>query len=118
MLICAAGDIHGAMDRLYQDVLAFEASLGLRFDYVGRPTGRDSLEPVLTRMGGWSRGPCTDGRGAVVRSGSTLFGIPLLQRILEHDSSIVSTRSYFAHVIWLFNHSVRAIFLTRYKKVS
>ena len=34
MLICAAGDIHGAMDRLYQDVLAFEASLGLRFDYV------------------------------------------------------------------------------------
>ena len=34
MLICAAGDIHGAMDRLYHDVLAFEASLGLRFDYV------------------------------------------------------------------------------------
>ncbi len=34
MLICAAGDIHGAMDRLYQDVLAFEASLGARFDIV------------------------------------------------------------------------------------
>jgi predicted phosphodiesterase len=34
MLICAAGDIHGAMDRLYQDVLTFEASLGIRFDYV------------------------------------------------------------------------------------
>jgi Icc-related predicted phosphoesterase len=34
MLICAAGDIHGAMDRLYQDVLGFEASLGVRFDYV------------------------------------------------------------------------------------
>jgi predicted phosphodiesterase len=34
MLICAAGDIHGAMDRLYQDVCAFEASLGVRFDYV------------------------------------------------------------------------------------
>jgi predicted phosphodiesterase len=34
MLICAAGDIHGAMNRLYQDVLAFEASLGVRFDYV------------------------------------------------------------------------------------
>jgi predicted phosphodiesterase len=34
MLICAAGDIHGAMDRLYQDVFAFEASLGARFDYV------------------------------------------------------------------------------------
>jgi len=28
MFICAAGDIHGAMDRLYDDVLAFEASLG------------------------------------------------------------------------------------------
>jgi Icc-related predicted phosphoesterase len=34
MLICAAGDIHGAMDRLYRDVFAFEASLGVRFDYV------------------------------------------------------------------------------------
>jgi len=34
MLICAAGDIHGSMDRLYQDVFAFEASLGIRFDYV------------------------------------------------------------------------------------
>jgi hypothetical protein len=34
MLICAAGDIHGAMNRLYQDVFAFEASLGVRFDYV------------------------------------------------------------------------------------
>lgn len=34
MLICAAGDIHGAMDRLYQDVLAFEASLSVRFDYL------------------------------------------------------------------------------------
>jgi len=34
MLICAAGDIHGAMDRLYHDVFAFEASLGVRFDYV------------------------------------------------------------------------------------
>ena len=36
MLICAAGDIHGAMDRLYQDVFAFEASLGVCFDYVLR----------------------------------------------------------------------------------
>jgi len=34
MIICVAGDIHGAMDRLYQDVLAFEASLDIRFDYV------------------------------------------------------------------------------------
>ncbi len=34
MFICAAGDIHGAMDRLYDDVLAFEESLGACFDYV------------------------------------------------------------------------------------
>jgi predicted phosphodiesterase len=34
VLICAAGDIHGAMDRFYDDVLAFEESLGVRFDYV------------------------------------------------------------------------------------
>jgi predicted phosphodiesterase len=34
VLICAAGDIHGAMERLYDDVLAFEAALGSRFDWV------------------------------------------------------------------------------------
>ena len=34
MLICAAGDIHGAMERMYEDVLAFEAVLGLRFEWV------------------------------------------------------------------------------------
>jgi hypothetical protein len=34
MIICAAGDIHGAMDRMYDDVLAFEAMLGVRFEWV------------------------------------------------------------------------------------
>lgn len=34
MMICAGGDIHGAMDRFYEDVLAFEDSLGVRFDWV------------------------------------------------------------------------------------
>jgi predicted phosphodiesterase len=34
MLLCAAGDIHGALDRLYDDVRAFEASLGARFDHL------------------------------------------------------------------------------------
>lgn len=34
MILCAAGDIHGAIDRFYADVLAFEAELGLRFDHV------------------------------------------------------------------------------------
>lgn len=31
MLLCAAGDIHGAIDAMYDDVLAFEAALGIRF---------------------------------------------------------------------------------------
>ena len=34
VFICASGDIHGAMDRLYQDVFKFEAALGVGFDYV------------------------------------------------------------------------------------
>jgi predicted phosphohydrolase len=34
MFICAAGDIHGAMDRLYENVIAFETLLGIRFDQV------------------------------------------------------------------------------------
>ncbi len=34
VLICAAGDIHGAIERLYDDVLAFEAALGARFEWV------------------------------------------------------------------------------------
>ncbi len=34
MLICAAGDVHGALTCLYEDVLAFEATLAARFDYV------------------------------------------------------------------------------------
>lgn len=34
MLLCAAGDIHGAMDRMYDDVLALERVLGKRFDWV------------------------------------------------------------------------------------
>jgi predicted phosphodiesterase len=34
MLVCAAGDIHGALDRLYADVTAFEASIGACFDWI------------------------------------------------------------------------------------
>ncbi len=34
MLICAAGDVHGALNRLYEDVLVFEAVIGIRFDCV------------------------------------------------------------------------------------
>jgi len=34
MLLCAAGDIHGAIDRMYEDVLKFEAAIGECFDWV------------------------------------------------------------------------------------
>jgi hypothetical protein len=34
MVICAAGDIHGAIGTLYADGRAFEAALGLRFAWV------------------------------------------------------------------------------------
>lgn len=34
MIICAAGDIHGAIDRMYEDVLAFEVAVGVRFECV------------------------------------------------------------------------------------
>ena len=34
VLICAAGDIHGAISRFYDDVLSFEISLGVTFDWV------------------------------------------------------------------------------------
>lgn len=34
MLLCAVGDIHGAIDRMYDDILAFEAVLGMRFAWI------------------------------------------------------------------------------------
>jgi hypothetical protein len=34
MILCAAGDIHGALNRLYEDVLSFEKALGARFEWV------------------------------------------------------------------------------------
>jgi hypothetical protein len=34
MIICAAGEIHGAMDQMYDDVLAFESTLGVPFEWV------------------------------------------------------------------------------------
>lgn len=34
MIICAAGDIHGAIDRLYAEVASFERALGVQFDWV------------------------------------------------------------------------------------
>ena len=49
MLICAAGDIHGAMDRLYHDVLALEAALGMRFDYMLH-VGDFGIWPIRTGL--------------------------------------------------------------------
>ncbi len=34
MILCAAGDIHGGIDRMYAGVLALEAALNVRFDWV------------------------------------------------------------------------------------
>jgi hypothetical protein len=34
MIVCAAGDSHGAIERLYSDIVDFEESLGVRFDYI------------------------------------------------------------------------------------
>jgi predicted phosphodiesterase len=34
VILCAAGDIHGGLDRMYAGVLAFEAALSVRFDWV------------------------------------------------------------------------------------
>jgi hypothetical protein len=34
MILCVGGDIHGALDQFYGNVLAFEAALGVRFEAV------------------------------------------------------------------------------------
>lgn len=34
MRLCAVGDTHGAIDRMYDEILAHERDLGVRFDYV------------------------------------------------------------------------------------
>lgn len=49
MLICAAGDIHGAINRFYDDVLTFEISLGAAFDWVLQ-VGDFGIWPDLERI--------------------------------------------------------------------
>jgi hypothetical protein len=51
MIVCAAGDSHGALDRLYADVLDFEASLGVRFEWVLH-VGDFGVWPDPTRIDG------------------------------------------------------------------
>lgn len=54
MIICAAGDIHGALGRFYDDVLAFEAALGTRFDWVLH-VGDFGIWPDPSKIDGASR---------------------------------------------------------------
>lgn len=66
VLFCAAGDNHGAMDRLYQDVSAFEASLGVRCDYVLH-VGGFGIWPDPSRTG---KATCRHEARATFRCGS------------------------------------------------
>ena len=34
MIVCGAGDAHGKLTRMYDDIMEFERSLGIRFDWV------------------------------------------------------------------------------------
>jgi len=54
MIVCAAGDIHGALDRLYADVLDFEVSLGVRFEWVLH-VGDFGVWPDPSRIDGATR---------------------------------------------------------------
>jgi len=51
MIVSAAGHTHGAIDRLYDEVLAFEESLGLRFSWVLH-VGDFGIWPDPTRIDG------------------------------------------------------------------
>jgi predicted phosphodiesterase len=54
MLVCAAGDIHGALDRFYADVAAFEASLEDCFDWILH-VGDFGVWPDRARVDGATR---------------------------------------------------------------
>jgi predicted phosphodiesterase len=60
VLICAAGDIHGAINQLYEDVLAFEVTLGSTFDWVLH-VGDFGVWPDPERIDRATR--CHDGAG-------------------------------------------------------
>jgi predicted phosphodiesterase len=54
VILCAAGDIHGGLDRMYAGVLAFEAALGVRVDWVLH-VGDFGVWPDPTRVDGATR---------------------------------------------------------------
>jgi hypothetical protein len=60
VLICAAGDIHGAINRFYDDVLAFEMCLGGTFEWVLH-VGDFGIWPDPERIDRAAR--CHDGAG-------------------------------------------------------
>lgn len=54
MILCVAGDIHGGLDRMYTEVLAFEAALSVRFDWVLH-VGDFGVWPDASRIDGATR---------------------------------------------------------------
>jgi predicted phosphodiesterase len=83
MFICIASDIHAAMDRVYDDLLAFEESLNVRFDYVlhvgdfGVRSDPDRIDKAARKHDGTGDLPVNyrllpaNSRASVVRSGNT-----------------------------------------------
>ncbi len=47
MILCVGGDIHGAIDQFYADVLAFEKSLEVRFDRLSEITQKTLHRVIL-----------------------------------------------------------------------
>lgn len=54
MILCAAGDIHGGLDRMYEQVLSFEEALGIRFAWLLH-VGDFGVWPDPTRVDGATR---------------------------------------------------------------
>ncbi|MBN1609336.1 MAG: hypothetical protein JW940_22085 [Polyangiaceae bacterium] len=54
MILRIAGDIHGALDRMYADIRAFEAALSVRFDWVLH-VGDFGVWPDPSRIDGATR---------------------------------------------------------------
>ena len=54
MILCVAGDIHGRLDRMYSEVLAFEAALSVRFDWILH-VGDHGVWPDASRIDGATR---------------------------------------------------------------
>lgn len=54
MILCVAGDIHGALDRMFADILTFEAALSMPFDWVLH-VGDFGVWPDPSRIDGATR---------------------------------------------------------------